>query len=396
MSKLNYFLVIFLLLIFTLLKYFYPVIDKISFGNWQFPILYLIILGVTLLLFSGFKRNKDAKSKQKTVLILTGVYLIVFLLIGLIINFERNIYWGKWLDMVRQLFNVIPVIVIQEVIRVKLIDSVPKRRRWIYFLLIIFTFFLLEFDFKNFNDNFVDFLAVSNFIFGMCILGLARSALQTYIAYETGLGGILINRILMLVIMTITPILPNLNDRFFIGMYEFIFIVIFWFVMSYESMQGNRDLRREVIKKSNPVVYLVLLAILLLFVGFQIGFFKYSPTAIISNSMKPVFIRGDAVVVKKLTKDEKKELEVGDIIEYNMGNRSVVHRIIEIDRSDKENLIFTTMGDYNTGPDASPVEEDQIKGKMEFSIPWIGYPSVYFIQYFDKNNDPAPVETGRD
>ena len=364
-------------------------IPGIFFSKWYLsPFTYGILLLIAYLLYPGVRRNKTRKDKRKTILILTGVYLIVFLLMGLFVNFVRNSYWGNWLMMFTDALKIIALIFIQEAIRIRLVTNVPKKHRWIFLTLIVLTFFLWDINIRTVLNNYTSF----EFMFPSVFIALLVQSFLTYLAMDAGIDSTLTHLLMLKLALHIVPIHPNI-DWFFKGMYDLIMYVLFYFVVSYESLLFNRDVRKSVAKKSNPLIYIILLAILIFLVCFQLGFFVYSPTAIITNSMKPVFIRGDAVIIEKINEKTIHELEIDDIIEYKMGNRAVVHRIVDIDKSDEEGWIFTTKGDYNNGVDFDPVTESQVVGKAKFVVPWIGYPSVYFIEYFSKN-DPAPVETG--
>ena len=52
------------------------------------------------------------------------------------------------------------------------------------------------------------------------------------------------------------------------------------------------------------------------------------------------------------------------------------------------------MGDNNNAPDIKKVDEDQILGKVIFTIPKIGYPSIWLNDFFT-NNKKINVETGK-
>ena len=68
-----------------------------------------------------------------------------------------------------------------------------------------------------------------------------------------------------------------------------------------------------------------------------------------------------------------------DIIIYSIDKQLVAHRIIN-KKEEKEELYFKTKGDANISPDLKWVKEDQVIGKYEFHIKYIGYPSVWFSE----------------
>ena len=107
------------------------------------------------------------------------------------------------------------------------------------------------------------------------------------------------------------------------------------------------------------------------------GKIKYQLIAIGSNSMKPIFSKGDAILIEYLDSNEIKKLDIGDIIVYYSDNKIIVHRIIEKEKLDNDNYMFKTKGDNNKSADYGYVEEDQIIAKYKLDIPIIGYPTIW-------------------
>ncbi len=70
---------------------------------------------------------------------------------------------------------------------------------------------------------------------------------------------------------------------------------------------------------------------------------------------------------------EPETLQVGDVVTYRLeGETMVTHRVVEID-PDAQTLV--TQGDANADPDGE-ITFDRIVGKMDFSIPYLGYISM--------------------
>jgi len=374
------------ILLTTFIKNYFPA-SSIIFNNWFIsPFVYGLMAFLTYKLLSKNIRNKAAKDQAKTVFILTFIYLILFILLGLIVDFVSNPFFGNFSATARNLFKMVPIVIAGELIRYKLVSNCPKKK--IFFVMIVISFFLWDLNFSGITTRFTEV----EFIVNEFAIAILIQSVLTYIAYVCGLRAILINRLLILLVFHFTPVMPDV-DWFFQGMYDLIMYVIFALVISFEAISLNREVRRSVVKKSNPFIYVILLSLLIVLICFQLGFFVYEPLGIVTNSMAPVFRRGDAVIVRKLQPEDIPNLQIDDIIEYTLGNRSVVHRIIEIDDADEENIIFITKGDNNNGPDAFPVEAHQVRSLVMFSIPYIGYPSVYFIEHFDTGDRPE-VEFG--
>ena len=97
----------------------------------------------------------------------------------------------------------------------------------------------------------------------------------------------------------------------------------------------------------------------------------YEEMAVLTGSMEPEYPVGSLIYVKQI---DPNLLQVDDVITYRMGEDTVVtHRIVEMNL--KEGTVITK-GDANEKEDGKPVEFNQIIGKAEFKIPYLGYVSM--------------------
>ncbi len=108
---------------------------------------------------------------------------------------------------------------------------------------------------------------------------------------------------------------------------------------------------------------------------FTLGLFAYKPIAILSNSMNPIFKRGDVVIYKK-----EENIKPGDIIVFQYQNQIIVHRVLSIHE------YYVTKGDANNNVDYIKVKKEDIKGVYQFSLKYLGYPSIWLNELFMKEN----------
>ena len=101
--------------------------------------------------------------------------------------------------------------------------------------------------------------------------------------------------------------------------------------------------------------------------------------------MKPVYARGDGVLYRKATAND---LETGDIVVFSKGNTVVTHRVYSITRKG-DSVVIQTKGDANNAPDGFSVYESDVLGIVEYRIKYIGFPTVWLNDLFDRreNND---------
>ena len=108
---------------------------------------------------------------------------------------------------------------------------------------------------------------------------------------------------------------------------------------------------------------IILTAAAALFAQMLIGI---RPYVVMSGSMEPSVHTGAVVFVN--TKADPDECHVGDIIVFPKGDNTVSHRIVS-----EEDGAFITKGDANPADDAGPVPKGEVKGRVIYSIPYVGY-----------------------
>lgn len=98
-----------------------------------------------------------------------------------------------------------------------------------------------------------------------------------------------------------------------------------------------------------------------------------TPYTVLTGSMQPNYPPGTLVVIKPAEIDD---IRVGDVITYQLesGQHAVAtHRVVDRRTNLRGETIFITQGDANSIPDAEPVQPVQIRGKLWYSVPYLGY-----------------------
>jgi signal peptidase len=101
------------------------------------------------------------------------------------------------------------------------------------------------------------------------------------------------------------------------------------------------------------------------------------PLTILTQSMEPLLPPGTLVVDQRV---KPSDVHLGDVVTYQIapGKPDVItHRVVGINLNSKGVRTFTFKGDNNAEPDADPVLAGQIKGRVMYSIPYIGVVSLW-------------------
>jgi len=102
-----------------------------------------------------------------------------------------------------------------------------------------------------------------------------------------------------------------------------------------------------------------------------------TPYTILTGSMRPHYPPGTLVVIKPV---DASRLAVGDVATYQLrsGDPTVVtHRIVAVRQSLTGEPSFQFQGDTNNVADENWVLPIQVKGRLWYAVPWLGWTNKY-------------------
>lgn len=339
------------------------------------PLIWIAICGVAIYLGKDDSlRIKDEGNKTQSLLIVLIIYIIIYFLSGLVFGYQRTPYAKDLFSILKNLWMFAGIIFFQEFVRNAMIRIESKKH--INFVIIVILFTLANVSYLSVNSQFENVKTAFTYTSSILIPLLVTSGVLTYLSYVGGARLPIIYRLFLTVPEFVLPIIPNW-DWFITAVVGLSLPLIVFVYLNFIHLKKTERLSKRARRKYNPVVYVPTFVIIGVVVCFVMGVFKYQPLAVLSGSMSPTFNRGDAVVIKKLTKKEKDELKKGDVIQFTAGSKYVVHRIVEVTNDAYGNRLFITKGDANNTKDMGTVNYDNIIGEVSCIVPYIGYPSVW-------------------
>jgi len=126
-------------------------------------------------------------------------------------------------------------------------------------------------------------------------------------------------------------------------------------------------------KKSSKPGWTTISILCVFMVWTTTGLLGFYPTVILSGSMRPTMDIGDIAIVIQ-TPIEK--IKLGDVIQYWQEREMVIHRVYDTYEMGSTRFIITK-GDANTAPDVDPIFPAQIRGRLIFIVPKLGWISIY-------------------
>ena len=335
---------------------------------------FLLLLLIVLNLITGFEKNRKRFKKDGIILsiIFTLSYLFIIYVSGLFLGFQRNGYSLSLLNIFRNSFPILVVILVSEFFRFELNTKSENQKSLIVlssilFILVDINIAMQVYDFSNLNDL-LEMAAL------VTLPSITKNILLTYFSLKFGFASTLIYQIIMELYIYLVPILPDFNI-YLESIITFIYPLILLKIT--KLMLKADEKKEEVVKGKNISRFVNIFIILIMFVIVLLtsGIFKYYFLSIGSGSMTPNINKGDVVIVEKYNENELENIEKGDILVYKKENQVVVHRVVEVNQGDE--ITFRTKGDNNDDEDAWIINEKDVIGIAKFRIPLVGYPTVW-------------------
>ena len=352
------------------------------------PITYMVIaILFRLFVVSPYTTNKFKKDTIQYVVITMLVYSILYLLLGLITGYGKNPYSTTLRGIIANLYVHATVFISIEYIRYKLIRNVYNKDIKLIFIIIVAVFSILDSNIiEIFSRSFSAYTLLKTLFYNI-VPSAVKNILFTYIALKVDFVPAIIYELLYHMLLWLPPILPD-APWIIEAMLDIVFPLLLLLFIRYNINKKDRFQLSRVYDEDKPTSFIPYCILLVVLIWFALGFFPIKPVGIMSGSMYPEIKIGDAVIIKKCSPND---IELQDIIEYQMEEYTVIHRVIEIYQEDGE-FFFITKGDNNDDPDSIPVRESQLIGKAIYKIPYIAIPAVWLRS--NGNNDFVEVELG--
>jgi len=351
---------IYTVIIFILKEMLMPLVYPITAS-------FFMLLTFFSILFLGFQQNKKNRAKARisnTILIISTLYLITIYLAGNATSFLKTEF--NFLNMVYLLIY----FGCAEIFRYVFFNKCTKNS--IHPYVITFCFVLLDIlVLSNFSPT--NTLNIATLI-TITAISLMKNSILSYTVSRFGYNPCYIYSFIMTIMPLIMPIYPNLGNYLYL-----VFNIICSAIILYNVTKPVRRSDEESINKYQKSISFYLERFLLVSVVIVIllvsGVFRYTLTAIASDSMYPYLKKGDAILLEKIDHKNKDILKKGDVVAFEQDGNIVTHRILTIEMENGEEKIITK-GDNNDTKDVTKKTKDDIIGIVRFKIPLLGYPSV--------------------
>ena len=352
------------------------------------PLFWVAFMLATKFLTAPSTENARFKSKiTGYALIAAFVNIGVFILSELFTEIGKNPYSVTPIGIVLNVYIYILPIIAKEYTRFKLINNVYEKER--KFVAILTTCVFIFSDIGAFDvttsGTVIKFLVVTVFP------AVIENVLCSYIAINKCYTPAILYRTITSSFWFLSPILPKVSWIISIFVEVSVPMVLFIFIRDLRKKEDVKKDKKQVETESNPKSIIPLVVCIVIMLWFGIGVFPIRPVAIATGSMENTLMVGDVAILKKCTADD---IEIGDIVQYQKDNFTVIHRVISKYYEDGKCYLITK-GDNNPVADFNPVEENQIIAKQLFSVRFLGLPAVWINNSrIIKTPDTSSIEKG--
>ena len=338
----------------------------------------LAILGI---LITKYPKDKSYyKSNTIRIVIITLLAQVLFIyLLGLIVGFGKVPFSHEPLAMIYTIVPILFEIIGQEIVRYLVCKHSSGKIKPIVILTILFIALniIIEIGYSSIKDMNDLFVIVCTNILPM----ISKELLFSYLTYKVGITPTLLYRIPVDLFIYFVPFYPSLGNYFTALIGIITPFVVYKFTSNAIIHAEKKD--KYVLTSSIKLLTLPLAVFLVIVIILISGVLRYKLVAIGSNSMLPVYARGDAVLVDQSKKDAIEDIRVGDILVFEINGTIVTHRVTSIAFSNGH-YVFTTKGDNNEQDDKFITQDTQVRGVVIRYVKYIGYPTILLQEALTK------------
>ena len=346
-------------------------------------IISIIVLGILLFVTTlVYKRKKDSNifrgSATRIMIAVIIFYFIISIILGMFIGFSKTFFSTDPHRWITGLLPVLMITIITENIKYILIKNNLTDNKAIFSitaLLAIFNIIAIT-NIAALNTMYKLFV----FICVTLMTVTAQEMLSTYLICNYGFLPAIAYRLIMNLYVYIAPVMPNLGDYLYSAINLFLPFTIY---IVLEKYLKPKEIKKEKIDKLVGInlsfITIPIIVFLITIIILVSGIFRYQMIAIASNSMVPIYERGDDIIFDKI--ENKKSIREGDIIVFIKDNKLIAHRVVRTKEYSSKKY-FYTKGDANQSEDIEMIKEEEILGVVERVVKYIGYPTVLINELF--------------
>lgn len=367
-----------ILLIFLLFNSFvFKIANMYVISGIMLPFLILMIV------LNGFE--KDNYRYKKDVLLNIIIFLLMYYFItyflGLFSGFVKSSYSLSFINIIKNTFPVIVLILISELMRYVLFNKTKRNLPCLIIGCLLFV--MVDVNTMVHIYDVKTALGITKMICLVVFPSITKNIFLTYLTMKVGYKNGIIYRLITELSTYLLPIFPDFGEYINVLLKTVLPIAIMARLNNMFNYYSVRKIKDSRYNSRKLVLYSFITFALLTIVLLTSGLFTYQALTIGSGSMSPAIEKGDVIVLKSMKNEEARKIKKGDVLVYNHDNKIIVHRVIK-KSNNGETISFKTKGDYNNAKDSWIVKQEEVIGIVKFRIRWVGMPTVALNELLNK------------
>ena len=367
-----------ILLIFLLFNSFvFKIANMYVISGIMLP--FLILMTV----LNGFE--KDNYRYKKDVLLNIIIFLLMYYFItyflGLFSGFVKSSYSLSFINIIKNTFPVIALILISELMRYVLFNKTKRNLPCLIIGCLLFV--MVDINTMVHIYDVKTALGITKMICLVVFPSITKNIFLTYLTMKVGYKNGIIYRLITELSTYLLPIFPDFGEYINVLLKTVLPIAIMARLNNMFNYYSVRKIKDSRYNNRKLVLYSVITFALLTIVLLTSGLFTYQALTIGSGSMSPAIEKGDVIILKGMKNEEARKIKKGDVLVYNHDNKIIVHRVIKKSNNGKT-ISFKTKGDYNNTKDSWTVKQEDVIGIVKFRIRWVGMPTVALNELLNK------------
>ena len=367
-----------ILLIFLLFNSFvFKIANMYVISGIMLPFLILMIV------LNGFE--KDNYRYKKDVLLNIIIFLLMYYFItyflGLFSGFVKSSYSLSFINIIKNTFPVIALILISELMRYVLFNKTKRNLPCLIIGCLLFV--MVDVNTMVHIYDVKTALGITKMICLVVFPSITKNIFLTYLTMKVGYKNGIIYRLITELSTYLLPIFPDFGEYINVLLKTVLPIAIMARLNNMFNYYSVRKIKDSRYNNRKLVLYSFITFALLTIVLLTSGLFTYQALTIGSGSMSPAIEKGDVIILKSMKNEETRKIKKGDVLVYNHDNKIIVHRVIK-KSNNGETISFKTKGDYNNAKDSWTVKQEDVIGIVKFRIRWVGMPTVALNELLNK------------
>ena len=345
---------------------------------------YLITFALTIIIIVAWKSlgfHKDRHflrgSISRSIVVILISYALVTYALGIFLGFNRGYLSNNLQKLFVGLVPTLLMTVVIELARYVVAGPNLHKRAYVVFFTTLTTllYILIELNVARLGGAEQIFI----FLCATVMPIIAREALCGLLSYKIGLLPTLIFKIPLIIYPYILPIVPDLGD--YIHAVANIILPFVIYLVVQRSLQLKKKKKKRLRHLNFGILSAPILILAIILTVLVSGIFHYQLIAVGSDSMLPVYGRGDTVLFEKVNASD---IHKDDILVFNKDGVIITHRVVSIDKRNNV-MYFTTRGDNNDEADAFETPDSQVLGRVVMVGKYIGFPTLWINEIFNWN-----------